>query len=433
MSKFILIIAISTAPILAYESPIIVEGDGLELVRKYRIEGDQYELVYEDEELAGECEFSEEEYISLKTKINDTENDTLVFINRYLEVCKTLIGNNYSLTPFGINGKYIKGHSGGENPPYRPLFDDQFKDIYNFDDTLLASDVIFGEIIPFPNSDYFCANFTPFIQSDFGDGTDRDILGIRDAQSELVYQINGWDYPIGKTIEPFDKDKNWVIVSDTKRVASPAYPGLIRGTRLFNEEGELYATLNPNIFRNTPTEENYGNAFYGSNNYICQLGQVSKLDTESDYYDVYKISTTLRIEVYDSLGQILWYKQFPDTPYGSIFVSDGGQYILLAMDKGEAVIFELTSGKEILSFPIECRWIGGGYISDDSKIVTLTPEGRFSRYSGHYIGVYVDGVKTATVLSPYEDGILNAYMTPDGDYLIAGVPSCVKVLKIKKD
>ena len=50
MKPIYLIIAFSTSA-LAYESPITVSGDGLELVREYRIEGDQYELVYEDEEL----------------------------------------------------------------------------------------------------------------------------------------------------------------------------------------------------------------------------------------------------------------------------------------------------------------------------------------------------------------------------------------------
>lgn len=44
------IIAISVVAAFAYESPITVEGDGLELVREYRIEGDAYELVYEDED-----------------------------------------------------------------------------------------------------------------------------------------------------------------------------------------------------------------------------------------------------------------------------------------------------------------------------------------------------------------------------------------------
>ena len=69
-------------------------------------------------------------------------------------------------------------------------------------------------------------------------------------------------------------------------------------------------------------------------------------------------------------------------------------------------------------------------ISNDGNILCLFSDFDADGSGGIYI--LREGVVSAIINPSKWPHEIDAYMTPDGDYLIAGGPSCVKVFKIKK-
>jgi hypothetical protein len=142
---------------------------------------------------------------------------------------------------------------------------------------------------------------------------------------------------------------------------------------------------------------------------------------------------------------LLWEYDIEDKSNGYLYVSENEEYLCLGLRKtANIVIFELANGEEQYRFKSNgLGWPNKGFISNDGSVIvwafgdtdithTRTKVIVDGETAATAIDIFIYGNLTTSIKADRERGRINYYMTPDGDYLIAGVPSCVKVFKIKK-
>ncbi len=432
-------------------SDLIVEGDGLELIAEYKITDDGYETVYRDEELASAINLDSDStpfILEGKTHGPDRSPDVLVYFDENLGVKHTVTGDpgeHCKLHPIGYNGAYVKETSyyhSGEDAGFR------FKEVYGVDGSLVSTIASRGWVAPYRTTEKFIiANLGYYNDKCYG-------LKVYNGQGDLLGYIDD-DYPLGMTIGPFDRDNDWFIAADRLNINKDAImeKGVERGTKVFNEYGELEFTLNPNTVCWPGVANVRGNVFYGSGNYICQVGisayivkeeftkeQISHMEQDRIALESYRFldrNETI-LEVYDGSGNELWSYLLPGPELEwYLAVSDNERYLSLVMgNNNQSLVFDMLTGKAVYEindmFEVN-RAIYFGDVSNDGSVAIIVSEFFDNNRKGIFeLSVYQEGIETSSITSNYDDsGPISSFITPDGEYLVAGVPSTVCVYKIK--
>ncbi|MCP4231213.1 MAG: hypothetical protein GY771_13830 [bacterium] len=433
MKTIFLIPVFFAASALAYESPIAVEGDGLELVREYRIEGDQYELVYEDEELAeGTLDdtndrtlfpFRDIERVWQEDKmVKKRPHKVLVFdstlsINKLTVDSDTWISN---FRAFGNTGLYgYKKHPVGDY--WGSL---SWYWVYDIEDGFLfkvEGDNV--EIIYEDNGSSIITGPEYAIRGtrmDIFDTNGESIIGLDIPSDTTVPYFNG-------SITAYVKDKPWFLVRNFFDPQEKYETDVDVGTVILDYLGNEKFRLNPDIT---------ALRWYGSGSYICQLGREYKPGSRKKYGNYI-------LEVYDGSGGLLWDKEIATKIADFDFlVSDNEEYLCLITNfkKSTPSIFsnragisayELATGKLVYDNDnIQMNERRLLVISNDGRTVLLHSD--YDEFGNGGIYILKDGGVSAIIHPSKRPHRIDAQITPDGNYLIVGVPSSAKVFRIKK-
>lgn len=406
---FLIISAITTAA----EDPLIVDGDGLELVREYEIVGETFELVYENEELTAEIEDVPGRLIPLVLyNFIGTLKSELVYLDGDLQIEKILSApDSYGLRwnyvhPIADTGYYVKTYDPSSHENFYP---DYKYDIFDLDDTYIGSVEGFGVVFLIEeNGNYLISN--P------GGKTLYKELNIYDLDGNLKGKIERENDGF---ILLYRKDKPWVIISGTRR----GYGGI----EVYDMSDNLQYAFE-NITRGWP--------LYGSASYT-----VIKSIRESPRSEPGYSRETIR--VYNGTGELIWDYELPEEetrpPNLSVKVSENEKYICIVTEskledlsswKLGFKILDIATGKKI--YGVENTGINKGYVksvSDDGS--TLLVYQRDYPLDGYSKLLIINNEKTIGEVSTHPDnGKIEGHMTPDGKYLIAGIPARIKVFKI---
>jgi hypothetical protein len=413
----VLFVAVFISSVTA--SDLTVEGDGLELVAEYSITDDGYETVYRDEELLKEDILNDDlTPFVLKGRGCSTEPfDVLLYLGKRFEIEEVIRGEADEVCrfrPLGNKGVYVKNTGFYANIETAGF---ARKEVYSLEDGLLFDIDSEGSIRAFPSGERF------MISTYRGYG-DSSCLKVYDISGDLLYTA---DFAGGPS--SFDTDKDWWFVTNTDTMRWYGYPELHEGTAVFDEEGELRFKLNPDVYWGEVSYSGLNSTLYGSDTYICQYG-ISAEEIESyEGGNRYVVKTSNILEVYDRGGNLIWDCRFSDSGHGGrIYLSENEEYLCLLQRLDEKLlVFETASGERVYEstglFPGQL--IEGGTVSDDGNVLLI-----FSSLPTDSITVYKNGKETGSI-SGEKNLILNGFITPDGEYLVAGVPSTICVYKIK--
>jgi hypothetical protein len=429
-------------------SELIVEGDGLELITEYKITDDGYEEVYRNEELLkGEILNDDLTPFVLKGLSDGTEPfDVLIYLGNRFEI-KTIIRGETDeacrFYPVGNEGIYIKD-TGFYMGPLSSGF--KIKRIYSLDKGLLFDIDSEGSIQVFPSGERFITREYRFRSNEYSD------IYAYDVRDGLVYALSE---ARPRVYEAIDKDKDWSLFNDTSERDWYRGQEMIEGTWVIDEKGHCKFQLNAGSYCLKNYSAGRGKATYGSDNYICQIANLPENATVDE-----KGSTTVSydtfLEVYSGRGNLLWDYELPNScNVGRIFLSDNEEYLCLLLGRNEKlVVFKTAFGERV--YELTDLFLGqlmeGGMISDDGNVIMV-----FSHYVSKWRSSSEDSesimrefklmveafkkpfnisiIKNRNVVGSVsalpEAGLINGFITPDGEYLIAGVPSTVCVYKIK--
>jgi hypothetical protein len=430
MRRVLLAVLLTTVFIpTASASDLTVEGDGLELVTEYKITDDGYETVYRDEESFKEDILNDDlTPFVLRDKLFGS--DVLVYFDDALDIVAVINGRGEQreFFPLGNNGLYIENGSFFFNMETAGFKE---KKVYNLEGDLLATVPSRGAWVKtFPSGEMFVIS-----RSDWISGA----LDAYDVQGNHLYEMNfDENYPIGEAFGHFNKDKDWLLVADRWFLDREKHPDVRRGTRVFDEKGNLQFTLNPDVFCLHSGANVRGNVLYGSDTYIIQIASLADLTStegsSSERYVTNEYDQDI-LEVYDGKGQLLWDYLIPgrssDTHF---FLSENEEFIVLFVrSKKDIVVFETDSGRELhrASNILGKGWIYDGYISNDGSTVAVSIFSDDPVDDLYTISIFDNNRKIGSIISTPEYGRLNGFTTHDGEYLVAGIPSTVCVYKIK--
>jgi|GEM_PF-1865587 len=399
-------------------SDLTVEGDGLELVAEYAIIGDGYETVHRDETLFNEDILNDDlTPFVLTGHFSDgaTPFDVLLYLGKRFEIEEVIRGEVDEVCrfrPLGNEGVYVKNTGFYANIETAGF---ARKEVYSLEDGLLFDIDSEGSIRAFPSGERF------MISTYRGYG-DSGCLKVYDISGDLLYTA---DFAGGPS--SFDTDKDWSFVTNTDTMRWYVHPELHEGTAVFDEEGRLRFELNPDVYCGEVSYTGLNSTLYGSDTYICQYG-ISAEEIES-YEDGtrYVVKTSNILEVYDRGGNLIWDCRFSDSGHGGrIYLSENEEYLCLLQRLDEKLlVFETASGERVYEstglFPGQL--IEGGTVSDDGNVLLI-----FSSLPTDSMTVYKKGKETGSISGKNN---LNGFITPDGKYLVAGVPSTVYVYKIE--
>jgi hypothetical protein len=413
-------VALLAAAAVSNASDITVEGDGLEPIAEYDLTGDTIgrTVINEAEmaELEGAFPFS---VVRLDGK--DVENTKLVYFDEdgNIEKC---IRDEYplfgTLYPIGNEGYYVTTEPG----PFTLDSDSKVFVLYRPDGDLICR--IPGWSVPaVPQSnDIFAINNTR-LRGDkiYIEGKRLDEIPYF-ATYDLSGNLFGESFiPIGVSLAAFDKDADSFIALDPGSVDVAKYPDVPRGTRIFDKYCNLLFTLNDNTYVESIRNNDYNKCLYGSNNYICQIGNEASLKTYREgkyaleYYEPDRNED--RLEVYGGDGDFLWAYKFPrcGSSNGTLFLSDNEEFLCLVIRSELNIkVFETSTGEIVreLGFP-SGNPMYESYISDDGSLIALKT---VSKGAVHNIAVF----RGDDIVSSFTATSLTADITPDGRYLLIG-------------
>lgn len=422
--KVTISVVLLTATPITGASDITVEGDGLELIAEYRLSGDAIERydVRENEmaALAGDFPFKLFYYGLSRVKSYFVIFDDNGLPASYKSVDSSN-GVRERIKPLGNEGDYIKS-----TEFIHALY--LVKEIYDKDDNLLSSIEEPGAPVV-TKSGELIAFLRPTEFSHCGPAR--------------VYRRNGdfvteCDFPVGGNIVSFDKDKDWFIASDRSHINTGKYPNAARGTKIINENGDLVVTLNPDVAGMVPSSNN--KFLYGSDKYICQLGEICPLKVEGndEWYERPKNHVNV-LEVYDGEGNRLWSYEWPgkglgDASRSAIFVSDDESLIALYLHTlKRLLIFDLETGA--LDKEIGVFWDGNieyeAYISNDGAVIMVRRKDYINN-TNRYIVIFPDD-SCKYIDIPFSG--LNfpmCKMNPDGKFILAGTEDRINLYKVTR-
>jgi hypothetical protein len=345
--------------------------------------------------------------------------------------------------PLGNEGVYVKntGYFGNLNRNGYAK-----KEVYSLYEGLLFDIDSEGYIQAFPSGKRFMVIRRG---RHWGHGGDFDIYSVKGKA--LFKSIKFDEYAYG----PFDKKRDWRFFSNMRERDWLEGLEKSRGTQIIDEKGNLRFRLNADSYcqKNYPTGRS--KATYGSDNYICQIANLPE-NTMVDEKGRTTVSYDTFLEVYDGNGNLLWDFKSPSRDNNArLFVSDNEEFLCLLLGRNEKlVVFETAFGEKVyeLTNLFPGQLMEGGMISDDGNVLMVSsryvyrpeddsddPEDTRREFEfmvealkkPYNISIIKNGNVTGSVSAIPEKGLINGFITPNGEYLIAGVPSTVCVYKIK--
>jgi hypothetical protein len=390
------------------EDPITVEGDGLELVRDYTIIDEKFELVYENEELSAELEGEQERLIPLVLyNFKERPWSKLVYLNGKLELKKVINGQDgfggvgKSINPIADTGYYVKRSGTTTEFAFYPAFK---YDVIGLSEGYITTVTGFGVVFLIEENEVY------WISNPSGKSLFKE-LNVYDIEGNLRGRI---EREHDSLILPYHKDKPWIIISGTRR----GYGGL----GVYDLSENLIYTFD-GISRGWP--------LYGSASYIA-------IKSEKEH------SESKIISVYNGACELMWDYKLSEEEHRRantrIKVSENEKYICIFTEnrlkglldwKLGFKVLDIATGEEI--YGVENAGVNNGYIqslsNDGLKLLVYQRDYPLVRYSKLLL---INNGKTIGEVSTHpDDGKIEGYLTPDGKYLIAGVPARIKVFKIK--
>jgi hypothetical protein len=435
-AKVIMIVSLLTT-VLTTASGITVEGDGLELIAEYSFTGDIAERTVINEAemayLAGNFPFKD---VVINGQI-ENPNSVLSFdpdgnIIRWNRIEGEGRDNDTEL--IGTEGSYVVNKDISIGEGYDGF---KTKEVYDNSGRLLSTVKRRGEVIPSNRSDIYAIGDFDFVHQMCS------YLGFYDIYGNEIGKV---DIPVGSCFSAFDKGKDWFIIADSISINREDYPGLNRGTRIFDSSGDLKHTLNPNIYAGKPGGLGLrGRVFYGSDGYIIQIGVPcvykeyevkSVLTMEACIYDL----LIHIIEVYDGNATMIWDKELPKEDNESyLFVSDNENYVGVYSGITDLLtVFVLSNGDILYEKRLDdiVGWFTAGDISEDGNTVIIfteipPPLEVFEEGITYKAYVIEDGYINHTFSLKSNNDRLVGDLSSDGRYILIGNSNQVKLFKTK--
>jgi hypothetical protein len=406
-------------------SEITVDGDGLELIAEYELEGDKHEsrVINEQEIEALSGSFPFKMFYSTRDYYLD---NTIIYFDENGDVSKTLSDGDEpfeGLFPVGNEGYYIRAF----RTPISLEGWSFIYELYDKNDNKIISTPSSGELVISPSSEFFVIDAEGLWDEAYRRSREK-----RDWTKWLIYDTSG--SIIGEIYEPtgnhgietFENGIGKLIAGDVAYFEYEDYPeGVQRGTKIFDISGNLLFTLNDNTFVDM-MRSNYNSKFLlGSESYICQLGFKSALHTREtepgriiEVYD-YSIAYNNTLEVYNVSGDMIWSYNLPTggSHGGSIFISNNEEYLcLVVQSENKIYVFETANGALVS----EIDYPGGNprrgsFISDDGRFIVLGLE-----KNGTNIVIIEDDNLECTISLTYPRGDWEVTGIGDNYYILVG-------------
>jgi hypothetical protein len=415
----------------------VITGDGVELIAKYDLVGEQFERT----DVNGDVMAALSGDFPFRVFFIDAlgyDHDRIVYFDENGGVSKCIREEDIfyeEVFPIGEEGHYIWKTPGILD--FERSF--SYYSLYGPDGNLLSKFRGFAEPKVCGTGDYFAINNV--------EGSSR--IPIEGKEDEDVPYFSVFDLsgvvigesfiPIGYGMAAFEKDVDRFIAVDPAAIERNSYSDDIpRGTRVFDKSGSLLFTLNDGIYID-PFRNNYAsNYLYGSENYICHVGTKASLLTHTDdrydieYYEWGNFLKNLVLEVYDGEGSFLWDYEINGAGQleGSIFVSDNEDFLcLIVRSEAKIIVFDTNSGEVIkeVYFPPGGNPMFEHHVSDDGVYIAIS----ILTSSRKTVYLFKDYDIVAEFSIGARTGGLNSDLTPDGDYLMVGGPDEIHLYKIQ--
>jgi hypothetical protein len=249
------------------------------------------------------------------------------------------------------------------------------------------------------------------------------------------------------------------ISTDGGIIVIPEHDGRVpikgpKGTRIYDNQGELLFTLNPDFVADIGTSTHKPLVIYASAKYIIQICQraVRKAydtpafnDEGEELESLTGVPGEQYIQVYDRGGGLLWQEVFEVSPYITNFtVADNEEYIAVIIPNTtrECRVFELKTGKEKyrLSLPEDFGPVSDASISNDGSKLTVVEDkcegpGDYT-LDGKAI-LYIEGLEAAVFEHTYDynetDGSFNVIFSEKGNLFVITANRGFRIFRISSD
>lgn len=158
-----------------------------------------------------------------------------------------------------------------------------------------------------------------------------------------------------------------------------------KGTRVYDNHGELLFTLNPEFVANVGTSTQQPGVIFASSRYIIQICHKAKrtgfeptiYDSDGEELDgITTVPSEQYLQVYDRNGKLKWQKVFATSRYCVKFsVAENEEYIavILPEPKPECWVFDLTTGEELynVNLPVDFWHVSDAGISNDGSKLSV--------------------------------------------------------------
>ncbi len=426
----ILMMAIFLTPLFtAAEDAITVEGDGLELVREYRIEGDRVELIYENTVLGNEINLRGDlGLMPLVLEVESSGVKKVIYLNRSLEV-KYVSSDIEGITEVYplIGAKFLVNTGFGGN------CSDTFyqgKKLYSLEDdnTTEIGEEGFVNVLNSKENVIFYQAW------DHIAGTVRSIKNYNiDGNIKTIYEKAEDDPALfGGYIETFEEDKDWFFISCPFIINTDFYPNERLATKVYDTFGNYIFSLREGSFVKTLPSFNR-NVYYGSDSYICQICTRGEVIREEG-----SLSISFRgkkyLEVYDGIGNEIWsYETEDGMSRPEIFVSDSEEYIaLISAPLGMINVFSLPTGEKRYdiadAFEVNDKYLSDGYISPDGTDIIANLYEHENGNTNYRLYIFNNGSRSSILYSSKKVCDFSVY---GNRYLVFGIGEYLHIYKLK--